>query len=490
MADPASTCDLANFPLDSLAQQERINTLYTPITLCFPLRDEAESKRSEVIDTISNGISRLGTYFPWTAGRVTYGEDGVFRITPSPRRPDRRLQVRDLRDDPTAPTWDDLREKQFPFALLDEDVIAPCKTVVAPGAERPVLLVQANFVRGGLLLTVSAQHGSMDVTGQAQVIRLLARAMRGEALSRDEIDAGNARRTGHITPLLPPEEYRPQTGRSEKPDGDHGGDGAKQSKDPRTEASTPSPSLQWAYLAFPHGESLTALKALAARDLPPDFWVSCDDALTAFLWQAITRAREPRLLATTTTTTTLIRNVDARAHFDLPPSYPGLVVTTTTHTSPVAALADGSRSLGSVAEELRRALLDGAAVRATAVAAATSVARWGGGSSGGGGGDGDGDGGGSRRPRAKMTTLMSAGGEVKVSSWAKERLYDVDFGPWLGRAEAVRRPRFREGAREGLVYLLPRAPDGEVVVGVCLVEEDMARLRASPELRRRARWIG
>lgn len=486
MANPALACDLDDFPLDSLAQHERINTLYTPITFCFPLRRDVESRRSEIIDTISNGISRLGTNFPWTAGRVTYGEDGVFQITPWPARPD-RLQVRDLRDDPTAPTWDDLREKEFPFALLDEDVIAPCKTVVAPGAERPVLLVQANFVRGGLLLTVSAQHGSMDVAGQAQVIHLLARAMRGEVFSRDEIEAGNAQRMGHI-PFLPPGECGTQACGSEEP----GGDGAKQPKDPPKEACKTTPSLQWAYLAFPHGESLTALKALATRDLPPGFWVSCDDALTAFLWQAITCAREPRLLAATTTTTstttnssttitatttTLIRNVDARAHFDLPPSYPGLVVTTTTHTSPIAALADGSRSLGSVAEELRRALLDGVAVRATAIAAATSMAR-GGGNSGGG----------SKGPRARMTT--SAGGEVKVSSWAKERLYDVDFGPLLGRAEAVRRPRFREGAREGLVYLLPRARDGEVVAGVCLVEEDMARLRASPEVGRWARWIG
>lgn len=477
MSSPELKGILGDFPLDLLGQQERINRIYTQITFCFPVPDDSEKTRSEIIETVAQGLYRLGAAFPWTAGQVVRGEDDVFRIKssspdPSNRPPHPHFKVRDLRDYPSGQRWDELLEKEFPFSMLDENVIAPCKTFVEPGAELPVLLVQANFVHGGLLLTINAQHGSMDMGGQAQVIALLAKTMRGEVFSRDEIEGGNVRRTGWIPPLEDKKRSLLGTeGKESPPECD------ESHQEPVPTALEP---LQWAYLAFPW-DSLTQIKTFALEHTPKGLYVSQDDALTAFLWQAIIRAHESRRpqepSASPPTTTTLTRNVNARTHFGLPSTYPGLVTTATSHTSPAGTLlvptALSQRPLGAVATELRAALQDTEALRRRLRAQAAAITRGG--------------------RREMGTSRVSPGGpalDVRVSSWAKEGLCGLDFGRLLGRPEAVRRPRFREGAREGLVYFLPRTRAGEIVVGVCLVREDMQCLEADPEVKRWARWIG
>lgn len=458
---------LEDIRLDILGQQERINRLYTQITLCFPLPDDSESTHAGVIETLDQGLSRLSKTFPWTAGEVVGGGPGPpggFTIRASSENSPSRLVIKDQRNDATIATWGDLKESAFPFSMLDEDVIAPCKTMVESGAKRPVLLLQANFIQGGLLLTVSAQHGSMDVAGQGQVIGLLAKAMRGEVFSQQEIDGGNTSRKGRI-PLLEDVQLSETAAVQEEKDTAEGG---------HAEGEPPSSQqgrLTWAYLAFTQHNLTCGIKKCALEEIPGRSFVSTDDTLTAFMWQAISRAREPRLL-NASAKTTLTRNVDVRQHFDLPPSYPGLFVTATSHTSPVTELVH-RRSLGSVALELRSAL-EPEALRGSLRSQATSIVR-----------DCRGVNGKSASRRASPNL------DVKLSSWAKERqLYDLDFGLFLGKPEAIRRPAFLNGAREGLVYFLPTAPDGEVVVGLCLVEEDMQRLRDSAKIASWAKWIG
>ncbi|KAF3762263.1 hypothetical protein M406DRAFT_45677 [Cryphonectria parasitica EP155] len=476
MSNTSASQLLDDFPLDLLGQQERINRLYTPITFCFPLPDETESTRAEIIETLEDGLSRLARAFPWTAGEVVACESGKFKIrarsSPWTVPP---LVIKDFSGDnnddddnnvaSVLPSWDELQQAGFPFSMLDEDVIAPCKTMVEDddgAVERPVLRLQANFIRGGLLLTVCGQHGAMDVAGQAQVIALLAKAMRGEVFSRQEIQDGNMIRRGHI-PL--PEEKEEEDEYTTGPD--TGGE------------TQQTPPLTWAYIAFEKSELLERVKRPALKETTWTTFVSKDDALTAFFWQAISRAREPRLQRQhqqqqeeggATTTTTLTRNVDVRKHFGLPPTYPGLFVTFTSHTAPISELVH-SRSLSSVALELRAAL-DTESLRQNLRDQAASIVQ-------------------DPEAAARKATAQRARPDldVRLSSWAKERLYEVDFGVFLGKPGAVRRPRFERGAREGLVYFMPRGMDGEMVVGVCLREEDMERLKGSARIASFARWI-
>ncbi|KAL2286517.1 hypothetical protein FJTKL_06878 [Diaporthe vaccinii] len=457
---------LKDLRLDILGQAERINRLYTQLTLCFPARAESPGTQTELVDNLEIGLARLGKEFPWVTGKVVQ-VDEHFDIT-SPKAP-LGLVVKELQDNVSVPTWDELREAYFPFRMLDEDVVAPCKTMVEPDAERPVLLVQANFVKGGLLLTFNAQHGSMDMAGQAQVITLFAKACRGEAFTKDELDISNMRRTDRIQIA---DDKTPDASESPKPKPEElAHDMEANAKPCEPQPTSPTDDLMWAYLDFP-AVSLSSLKSLASQTLTADVpFVSTDDVLSAFIWQSISRTRHPRMDSPRSIPTTLIRNVDVRRHFDMPPTYPGLMTTATSHTCPVDELAN-QKSLGAVASGLRAAL-NPESLRHNAVVQATAIAR--------------------NKDAAAQRSIAALSNpcfDVRLSSWTKEKLYGLDFGPCLGQPEAVRRPKFMNGAREGLVYFLPKGRDGDIVVGVCLGEEDMARLRMDGEVIQWSRWIG
>lgn len=81
--------------------------------------------------------------------------------------------------------------------------------------------------------------------------------------------------------------------------------------------------------------------------------------------------------------------------------------------------------------------------------------------------------------------------DVLVSSWAKYACFDLDFGLGtlgVGGVEAVRRPRFTPV--ESVMYLLPKTPEGEIVVAVCLCQIDMDRSREDEEFGNYAGYIG
>ncbi|KAK7725796.1 hypothetical protein SLS63_007951, partial [Diaporthe eres] len=421
---------------------------------------------TEIIHNLEIGLARLSKEFSWVTGKVIQ-VDEHFNITPA--KTSLGLVVKELQDDVTVPTWDELREADFPFRMLDEDVAAPCKTLVEPDSERPVLLVQANFVKGGLLLTFNAQHGSMDMAGQAQVITLFAKACRGEAFAKDEVEVSNMRRTDRI-PIA--DDKTPDASESPKPRPEGLAQDVEANAKPRKpQPSSPSADLVWAYLDFP-AASLSSLKKLAIQTLTPHVaFVSTDDVLTSFIWQSITRARHSRLDSPRSTPTTLTRNVDVRRHFDLPPTYPGLMTTATSHTYPVNDLVN-QETLGAVASGLRAALSPDS-LRHNAIVQATAIAR-----------NKD------AAAQRSIAALSNPSFDVRLSSWAKENLYDLDFGPCLGQPEAVRRPKFMNGAREGLVYFLPKGREGDIVVGVCLREEDMKRLRMNGDVIQWSKWIG
>jgi hypothetical protein len=440
------TSDPDDFHLDILGQQPRINSLCTQITLCFPLADESSNTQSEIINTLTGGLERLSANFPWVAGKVVY-EHGSFRIKP-PETTGHPI-AKYLRQDCSAPNWDALRQANFPFSMLDESIIAPGKTLSVLDAtisELPVFLVQLNFITGGLLLTFNGQHGSMDMTGQGRVMYLLAKACRHEPFTPSELSVGNMDRK-NIIPLL--DDAAPE------PKSDHQSPEAKD-QTAHPQAQSPPPKCTWAYFIF-SADSLSALKTLATKTVPPGSFASTDDVLSAFTWQSITRARLPRLVNPSRLRSTLSRNVDVRRYFPIPSTYPGLATSSTTHTSAMEALA--KEPLGAIAAQLRAAL-DPESLRHSTRSLATRL---------------------SRKTRGFVgfagTSVPSL--DVRLSSWAKESCYDLDFGLGfgIGKPEAVRRPRFAEGAREGLVYFLPKRLDMEIAVGVCLRDEDLARLK-------------
>ncbi|OCL10165.1 trichothecene 3-O-acetyltransferase [Glonium stellatum] len=450
-----ATSNNLNEYLDILGQQPLLK-MYTQICFCFPVDDD--SLHLAIVKTLTNGLKRLAVGFPWLAGQVinegaSEGNSGLFKIIPWEKVP--RLVVKDLRDDPSAPTMDGLRKANFPFSMLDEDIIAPRRTL--PGSPKEatepalVFIVQANFITGGLILTINGQHGTMDMTGQGQVMDLFSKACRNEPFTTEELRISNLPRHNLIpfldathdpTPCLAHQIIPPSLLDPPSPEGP---------------ATAPTPAT-WVYYTFP-AASLTALKTHATQTKPSDTpFISTDDALTALLWQSVARARLGRLGPARSTT--LARAIDVRRHLSIPATYPGVVQNMTYHSSALGTLA--VEPLGVVAARLREAVEPGTSELALRTRQlATLMLRA------------------ADKARVSVAAAILPAADLMLSSWARLDCYELDFGLGLGAPEAVRRPRFE--AVEGLVYFMPRARDGAVAVGLCLSDEDLGRFGADVE---------
>lgn len=214
--------------------------------------------------------------------------------------------------------------------------------------------------------------------------------------------------------------------------------------------------------------SLTALKSLATKTITlPSGYISTDDALSAFIWQSVIRARLPRL--SPTAESTFARAVDVRRYLDIPQTYPGLVQNMAYHTYTLQKLVE--EPLGGIASQLRSALDPktsnlGHHTRALATFLNRSP----------------------DKNVISFTATLDLSADIMLSSWAKLDCYELDFNLGLAKPEAVRRPRF--DPVESLIYLMPRTLDGEIAVAICLRDEDMERLRADEEFAKYARYVG
>jgi trichothecene 3-O-acetyltransferase len=221
------------------------------------------------------------------------------------------------------------------------------------------------------------------------------------------------------------------------------------------------------YFTF-HPASLTALKSLATNTIAlPSGYISTDDALSAFIWQSVIRARLPRL--NPTAESTFARAVDVRRYLDIPQTYTGVMQNMTYHTYTLQKLVE--EPLGGVASQLRSAVdPETSNLGYNTRALATFLNRT------------------SDKNIFSVTATLDLSVDIMLSSWAKIDCYELDFNLGLGTPEAVRRPQF--DPVESLIYLMPKTLDGEIAVAICLRDEDMERLRADEEFAKYGRYIG
>ncbi|KAH7907514.1 hypothetical protein BJ138DRAFT_1137512 [Hygrophoropsis aurantiaca] len=424
----------------------------TQICLCFPVADDFSESHQAIISTLTAGLERLSASFPWIAGQVvnegaSEGNSGVFKIRRLDAESTHRLVVKDLRHvthDSSISTMDALRRASFPMGMLTESIVAPRTTLPSDSdpdsGVTPVFLVQATFIPGGLLLTFLGHHNAMDVMGQGQVIRLLSKACRGEQFTSEELASGNLPRHDLI-PLL--DDYTP------------GPELAHQIVDRTPSASDappppPPPKCTWGYFSFP-ATALADLKSLAtdATTLPAAGYISTDDALTALIW-----------------------HLDARRYLGIPQTYLGLALNMAYYTYTLDTLADAP--LAGITAHLRAGVHPATSdVGHRTRALATFLSRT------------------PDKNAANPVAGLDVSRDIMLSSWAKVDCYGLDFGLGVGGPEAVRRPWFGPvDALEGLVYLIPKAPDGEIGVAICLREEDMERLRTDEVFVKYGRYIG
>jgi trichothecene 3-O-acetyltransferase len=457
-----------NVTVDILGQQPVLN-LYTQICSCYPVADS--SSHSAIISTLTNGLEVLTASFPWLAGQIVNegsknGDTGVFKIKPLEKLP--RLIVKDLTNDPSIPTMDTMRRANFPISMLDETIIAPRNTIPGTSGEPksdtiPVFLIQANFIIGGLLLTFVSHHQAMDMVGQGHIMHLLSKACRNEQFTGEELSSGTLDRS-NLYPLLD-DSYKPgselayQIVNPARSPSD--------SEDNNDTAPPESPPCTWANFTF-NAASLTALKSLTTKSISSSVgYVSTDDAMSALIFQSVTRARLPRLKHKTEIS--FARAVDVRRYLNIPAIYPGLLQNMSYHTFPLQELIKDP--LGILASEFRSAVDPKTSkLGYNTRALATFFDR------------------NPDRGAISFTATLDLAADIMLSSWVKIDCYDLDFNLGLGKPESVRRPLFIPV--ESLIYLLPKTLDGEISVALCLRDEDMERLKADDEFTKYAVYVG
>ena len=451
MESPAQTIDFAHLQ-DVLGSFPMIKR-YIVIGLAFSTTDDTSATRVETM--LADSLKRLAEAFPFLAGQVIYeGRDethtGIQKIVSLEGRI--QLIMNDLQNS-DFPSMNAMAKAKFPFSMLDPDTLLPPIAVSwsTDGFDKvaPVLILQANIIKGGILITFSGNHTTMDMSGLGMIISLFSKACRNEPYTAEEISQGNQSRKNAI-PLYD-DPYDPGN--------------------VLDDAWTPPPNQtllnavlnsnpRWAYFNF-RANNLSRLKA-SATDIALVPYISTDDAVAALMWQRITHAR----LATlgTNTTSTFCRPLSVRKYLGLK-GYLGHMVDCA-YTSHEAA---HTAPLSTIAASLRQMLLKEEEIVEHTRAFATVLDKL------------------DDKSKLINGAKLDALRDVVVSSHSNTKLCELEFGE-LGRAVCARRPRMPPWA--GLVYLMPKDELGDMAVGVCLEEEVVGRLRVDQVLGEYAEWVG
>ncbi|EJT69933.1 hypothetical protein GGTG_12816 [Gaeumannomyces tritici R3-111a-1] len=467
MASPGTSTGDHAFPhltdvLGSLPMLRR----YSLISLFFRLADDSTGAQEKVVTHLQQALASLASAVPWLAGRVVFeGSDatrsGIRHIVS--HRGTIPLFVKHLGQTTAAdhggfPSFAQLQDADFPMAFLDSDVLVPRIAIswdsTNPDIVAPVLVLQANFVDGGLVLTVCSNHTTMDMTGLKIVIRYIAKACRGESLSSSEVAQANQDRR-HVVPLLG-DDYQPGPELDDSL--------VKPAKDTLKAqgAAHPKPA-KWAYFKFSN-PALAELKREASKqDAVP--YITTDDAVSALCWQRIQAARRATLGPAAAAESQLCRTVSMRKALGLE-GYTGHVV-----DCAYARAADVcDLPLGAVAATLRRLVRDGDAQLRHFRAYATVLDRL------------------DDKSAIVSGARLDPRSDVVVSSYVHLRSCADSFGPLLGAPVAARRPRMPPWP--SLLYLMPKDAGGGIAVAACLPEDEVEFLRRDEEMARYAVYIG
>ncbi|KAI4166083.1 MAG: hypothetical protein LQ342_000514 [Letrouitia transgressa] len=411
---------------------------------------------SRMTPTLQQAAQRLTEIIPWLGGQVVpkkrTGKSDIYQVVPYDDPCPPILRIKHLDE---FPSYDELRKARAPASKLDGNITAPMKgfpDTPDPSVPKPVLVIQANFFSGGLILCFAGMHNVMDGNGLGQLVKLFATLCRGEQIPSRDVEAVLLDRR-HIPPPL----------QADQPLLDHSN--VRKKAEQSTDAGAHEIRSIWSYFSI-SSTKLAQLKAEASKDIEnKDDWVTSNDALTALIWKAVTKARYARL--DRGEQSTLVRAVNGRRKVKppIPDGYIGNSVHATFNSLTIEQIAKGV-SLSELAQHVRKATneIDDHYVRSFATLLRSKPDL-----------------------RDIVFAMRSPDRDLLVSSWAALPVY-VDFGSTIGKPEFARRPT---GAPwESVVYIMPKSPDCGIDLTICMREDDLARLREEHDWTTYAEFIG
>lgn len=446
-----------------------LRLMYTNLSYIFCLDESPNNSATEpVIQALTKGLQCFSKYFPWTAGQVAgtrAGEGGseVPKIIPFEEIPPFQTVHR---SDFSIHAF---REANWSMRMLDPDVFAPRLIPLGqapnPSDPAPVFLLRMTFITGAVVLTFAANHSAMDMTGQTTMIRLLSKACHGIPFTEEELRLGNRKMETDLGLLgnKDDQELKAEIACQLSRQIDHLTADPATSKPTPTDDSPREPAkITWAYFqAVP--SSLANLKVKTTESVPVSRFVSTDDALTALIWQAISRARfshldiSKRLL--------LARAVDVRKAMGVAAMYPGMMQNMAFNNMTVEEVLD--MPLGAIATRLRDKL--GTCNLGHAMRVIMTLM--------------------THHPHeSPILRYLKPSHDVMITSWAKMDCYGDTFNLGLGRPENVLRPCLPP-IGEGWVNLMPKSEERGISFGVCLKEAEMNLLRADEQFGEYVQYI-
>lgn len=448
--------------------------MLVPVTCTYQLDDNVV--KETMMAQICEGLRKLMSEYRFLAGAL-YEPLGSGRpfVRRTASHADFVVHVQNLTiTDPNFPSFDELKRRHFPASELNERMLPRSFTpspVPPPGEGVPVMVVQFNLIKGGLVIGVALHHMLVDARG---LDKLLAR---WAAHTRSIIDPAryplpSPIQIGNLDPAVL-DVAVPVTGEKTVDYRRQALASLKYAPNAPPTSDIP-PSAMEQHIWHISASKLAALKASAAPLAGDDTqqWVSTNDCVTALMWRAVTRARLAKHGIASpekdTRNLALENSLDVRKAFratksdGIPDDYVGNVVMFSKATMPLCKLV-APETFRAVVVKTREAV---EAYRAwpTVRSALEWIAAC------------------PRGADVEMDFKAVSGLDVVTTSWRVLEAYeraDFGFGPLMAL-------RWATAVFDGYCFLYPRRPSGELDEGVeiylGLERECMEKLLLDEEL--------
>ena len=425
---------------------------YTNQLLFFP-----ESKRADVstvIDTLRHGLSKTLEAIPVLAGTPqVIDQRGTLCIDAPWSTIDEIFRVNDLRQEEGL-EYKLLKDKHFPVNHLDVHTLASLdlangKIVPPPGSkmksERPVIFVQVNIIKGGIIVALCLNHSFTDGNGVSSIVEVWGAYCRGDDGSRlitpDMVHRGRLMegRSGASSAVFPEfekiktQENPPSSGflnyicttifgyltarLSWRPTGIW---------KPQDWVWVDRKQPETAIFFFSK-RNLVDLKSMASGRVtgdPGDRWISTIDALSALIGCCVASARAQETRAMGDKNWVIYTALGGRRLLDppLPAGYIGNFLSYIRICTPNPTIESTPAKVAEIAHLIRDQIKQrGDAFFQGIIGALSSV-----------------------KDLRKISPMPLSSSEegILITSWANQSLYDIDWGDVVGgRVERVRRLR-------------------------------------------------